>query len=48
MMMDFIKKLAGKKTESDCCRIEITEVKEEEEGQTSCCESQGEHDTCCA
>ncbi|WP_286180992.1 hypothetical protein [Bacillus sp. ISL-37] len=44
-MMDFIKKIAGKKSDSDCCGIEIKEVQENEEkkedtccgGDTSCC-----------
>lgn len=43
MMLDFIKKLAGKKTESDCCEIEITEVKVEKEAKTSCCGAQDEY-----
>jgi hypothetical protein len=43
-MMDFIKKVAGKKSESSCCNVEIKEVKEAEEKNDCCC---GSSEDCC-
>ncbi|MFE1245738.1 hypothetical protein ACFW35_16515 [Fictibacillus sp. NPDC058756] len=42
--MSFIKILIGDKKESDCCSIEIKEVKSEDE---SCCENDKKDNKCC-
>lgn len=48
-MMDFIKKVTGKKAESSCCNVEIKEVKDSEEKADSCCggSSEESNDSCC-
>jgi hypothetical protein len=47
--MSFLKMLSGKKEKSDCCRIEIKEIKmEEEENKSSCCTESDERNTCCS
>lgn len=38
-MLNFIKKLSGKKAESGCCGVEIKEVKEAENNDTCCSSS---------
>ncbi|WP_409274116.1 hypothetical protein V1499_04465 [Neobacillus sp. SCS-31] len=48
-MMDFIKKITGQKSESDCCGVEIKEVVDTEAKNDSCCGSSSEEkkDSCC-
>lgn len=44
-MLDFFKKFSSKKGSSNCCSIEIKEVKGEEEG--SCCDQGRTMDESC-
>ncbi|TCN25438.1 hypothetical protein [Mesobacillus foraminis] len=47
-MFDFIRKISGKKADSECCGVEIKEVEVEgEESKDSCCSSNTPNNVFC-